>query len=114
MIELEGLRKEYRRFRGRKTVAVDGLDAWTCLRSKKYDLLVVDVDMPRLSGLDVVRRVRADTQLSRLPIIIVSYKDTDADRLNGLEAGADGYFGKSQFQDDQLVSAVQDLIGSAS
>jgi two-component system sensor histidine kinase and response regulator WspE len=92
-------------------VAVDGVDAWTALRSSDYDLLVVDVDMPRMDGIELTRAVRADERLSKLPVIIVSYRERDEDRLRGLEVGADLYLAKSTFHDDQLVHAVRDLIG---
>lgn len=94
-------------------VAVDGLDGWTMLRNHAYDLAVVDIDMPRMNGLELIRHIREDAALARLPVIIVSYKDRDEDRLRGLEVGADHYLAKSSFQDDQLVGAVRDLIGGA-
>jgi len=94
-------------------VAVDGVEAWAMLKSRRYDLVVTDVDMPRMTGLELVRSVRADPQLERLPIVMVSYKERDDDRLRGLEVGADQYLAKSSFHDDQLTNAVRDLIGEA-
>lgn len=92
-------------------VTVDGMEAWNNMRTLQYDLLVSDVDMPRLNGIDLVRRIRQDPRLSALPIIIISYKDRDEDRLRGLEAGANYYLTKSSFQDDTFIKAVTDLIG---
>ena len=94
-------------------LAVDGMQAWNLLRQSDFDLLVADVDMPRLDGIELVRMVRADARLARLPVIIVSYKERDSDRLRGLEVGADLYLKKSSFHDEQLVNAVRDLIGEA-
>jgi two-component system sensor histidine kinase and response regulator WspE len=94
-------------------VAVDGADGWNAVRLGQFDLVVSDVDMPRLNGFDFVKRIRADTRLQRLPVIIISYKDREEDRLRGLEAGADHYLTKSSFQDDTFLRAVTDLIGAA-
>jgi two-component system sensor histidine kinase and response regulator WspE len=92
-------------------VAVDGVDGWNALRTGRYDLVVTDVDMPRLDGIELVRRVRADRRYASLPIVIVSYKDRDEDRLRGLDAGASYYLPKSSFQDDRFLQAVEELIG---
>jgi two-component system sensor histidine kinase and response regulator WspE len=95
-------------------VAVDGMDGWNMLRSADYDLLVTDVDMPRMDGIDLVMLVRADSRLQRLPVMIVSYKDRPEDRARGLEAGADHYLTKGSFHDSTLLDAVADLIGAPS
>lgn len=92
-------------------VAVDGMDAWNSVRNNPYHLVVTDVDMPRMDGIELVTMIRNDPHLNSLPIIIVSYKDRDEDRSRGLEAGADYYLTKGSFQDETLVRAVQDLIG---
>ncbi|HEX3377748.1 MAG TPA: hybrid sensor histidine kinase/response regulator [Candidatus Acidoferrales bacterium] len=92
-------------------VAVDGMDGWNALRSGSYDLMVTDVDMPRMTGIELVSRVKADPHLRAIPVIIVSYKDREEDRLRGLEAGADRYMTKSSFHDQTLLSAVHEFIG---
>jgi two-component system, chemotaxis family, sensor histidine kinase and response regulator WspE len=92
-------------------VAVDGSDGWNAIRAQSYDLIVTDVDMPRLSGIELVSQIKADRSLQNIPTIIVSYKDREIDRLQGLEAGADYYLTKSSFHDDTLLQAVIDLIG---
>ena len=94
-------------------VTVDGMEAWNSMRTSEYDLIVSDVDMPRLNGIDLVRRIRQDARLKALPIIIISYKDREEDRLRGLEAGANYYLTKSSFQNDTFIKAVADLIGKA-
>lgn len=94
-------------------VAMDGAEGWNALRTGKYDLVVTDVDMPRMNGIELVKLIRADARLRDLPVIIVSYKDRDEDRLNGLDAGADRYLTKGTFQDDTFVHTVSDLIGEA-
>ena len=92
-------------------VAVDGMDGFNRVRSGRYDLVVSDVDMPRMNGIEMVSRIRREPSLARLPVIIVSYKDREEDRLRGLEAGASFYLTKGSFHDEQLVNAVTDLIG---
>ncbi|GAB3469695.1 Wsp signal transduction system sensor histidine kinase WspE [Massilia terrae] len=92
-------------------VAVDGMDGWNMLRSADYDLLVTDVDMPRMDGIELVTLLRADARLQRMPVMIVSYKDRMEDRARGLHAGADYYLAKGSFHERALLDAVADLIG---
>jgi two-component system, chemotaxis family, sensor histidine kinase and response regulator WspE len=94
-------------------VAVNGIDGWNALQAKTFDLLVTDIDMPRMNGIELVRRVREQATTQSLPTIIVSYKDRESDRQQGLEVGANYYLTKSSFHDDSLLQAVEDLIGSA-
>ncbi|PTX95981.1 hybrid sensor histidine kinase/response regulator [Spartobacteria bacterium LR76] len=94
--------------------AVDGADAWNALRSGKYDLLVTDIDMPRLDGIELVKLVRGSAQLRDLPVIVMSYKERDEDRARGLEAGADYYLTKSSYQDESILGAVRELLGQPS
>ncbi len=94
-------------------VAVDGMDGWNKVRAERYDLLVSDIDMPRMNGLQLVQAVRADDRLRDLPVIIVSYKEREEDRVRGLEVGANAYLTKSSFHDNRFMEAVVDLIGPA-
>jgi two-component system sensor histidine kinase and response regulator WspE len=92
-------------------VAVDGMDGWNAVRTGVYDLVITDVDMPRMDGIELATLIKRDAQLKSLPVMIVSYKDREEDRLRGLEAGADYYLTKGSFHDETLLQAVQDLIG---
>lgn len=93
-------------------VAVDGMDGWNAVRGGEFDMLLSDIDMPRMNGIELVELVRRDPRLHALPVMIVSYKDRPEDRLKGMQAGADYYLTKGSFHDDALITAVQDLIGA--
>lgn len=93
--------------------AINGMDGWNALRMGEFDLLLTDVDMPRMNGIELIRLVRSDPRLKNLPVLIVSYKEREEDRRQGLEAGANYYLTKSSFQDESLLQAVAELIGGA-
>lgn len=113
-ITVRELEKQILQARGYQVdVAVDGMDGWNALRSQGYDLVISDVDMPRMDGIELLRMIRADPGLRSKPVIIVSYKDRPEDRQRGLEAGADYYLTKGSFHDQRLADAVIDLIGEA-
>ncbi|MFD1560803.1 hybrid sensor histidine kinase/response regulator [Paraburkholderia silviterrae] len=95
------------------SVAVDGMDGWNTLRTGHYDLVITDVDMPRMDGIELVTMIRNDPQQRGVPVMIVSYKDREDDRRRGLDAGADYYLTKGSFHDEALLDAVNDLIGEA-
>lgn len=94
-------------------VAVDGMDGWNAARTGHFDLMVTDIDMPRMDGIELVTLVKKDPNLMYLPVMIVSYKDREEDRRRGLEAGADYYLTKGSFHDEALLHAVVDMIGEA-
>lgn len=92
-------------------IAVDGVDGWNVVRSADYDLVLTDVDMPRMDGVELVGLIRKDLRLHKMPVMIVSYKDRPEDRARGMAAGADYYLTKGSFHDETLLEAVLDLIG---
>jgi two-component system sensor histidine kinase and response regulator WspE len=92
-------------------IAVDGMDGWNAVRAGEFDLVVTDIDMPRMDGIDLVKQIRQHPNLSSVPVMIVSYKDRAEDRNRGLEAGADFYLAKASFHDESLVAAAAELIG---
>jgi two-component system, chemotaxis family, sensor histidine kinase and response regulator WspE len=94
-------------------VAVDGLDGWNAVRTGHFDLVITDIDMPRMDGIELVTLMKRDPHMQSLPVMIVSYKDREEDRQRGLEAGADYYVTKGSFHDETLLQAVVDLIGEA-
>ena len=94
-------------------VAVDGMDGWNAVRTGHFNLVVTDIDMPRMDGIELVGLITRDPNLKSVPVMVVSYKDRDEDRQRGLEAGAAYYLTKGSFHDETLLQAVVDLIGEA-
>jgi len=95
-------------------ISVNGMDGWNAVRTGNFDLVISDVDMPRMDGIELVKHIRNDARIKSLPVIIVSYKDREEDRRRGLEAGADYYMAKENFQPAALRDAVRDMIGDPS
>ncbi|VVD91637.1 hybrid sensor histidine kinase/response regulator [Pandoraea commovens] len=95
------------------SVAIDGMDGWNAVRSETFDMVITDVDMPRMDGIELVTLIKRDPRTAELPVMIVSYKDREEDRQRGLDAGADYYLAKGSFHDDTLLRAVVDLIGES-
>ncbi|MGH8353162.1 MAG: hybrid sensor histidine kinase/response regulator, partial [Pseudomonas sp.] len=90
--------------------ANDGLEAWNALKQGQFDLLVSDVEMPRLDGFTLTSRIRADRELAELPVVLVTALHSAEDRARGLEAGANAYLVKSGFEQESLLDAIRRLI----
>lgn len=91
-------------------VAADGIDAWDLLNSEEVDIVVSDIDMPRLNGFDLTARIRADARLTELPIVLVTALETREDKEKGLRLGANAYVQKSTFDQSNLLEIVRRLI----
>jgi two-component system chemotaxis sensor kinase CheA len=92
-------------------VAPDGAEAWRLLQSQPFALLVSDIEMPILDGFALTERIRADARLRSLPIVLVTAKAAREDRVRGLQAGADAYIAKREFQQSELLDTVDRLLG---
>jgi two-component system chemotaxis sensor kinase CheA len=90
--------------------AVDGLEAFQFLTLEDFDLLVSDVEMPRLNGFGLTARVRSDKRLAELPVILVTALDTHEDRQRGMEAGANAYIVKGSFEQSNLLETIKRLL----
>lgn len=90
--------------------AVDGADAFSQLRAGQFDLVVSDVDMPRLSGFELTARIRADPALGAIPVVLVTSLESRADRERGIEVGANAYLIKSSFDQSNLLGVIQQLL----
>jgi len=90
--------------------SVDGMEAFTLLRAEKFDMVVSDVEMPRLNGFDLTARIRADKKLAELPVVLVTARETREDRERGIDVGANAYIVKSSFDQSDLLDAVRRLM----
>jgi chemotaxis protein histidine kinase CheA len=89
---------------------IDGEEAWKVLQEQDIDLVVSDIQMPKLDGFGLTRRIRASSKLKDLPVILVSRLATSEDIARGAEVGADKYLIKGKFEQKKLVEAVKLLI----
>lgn len=91
--------------------AVDGIDAFSKLRTRTFDLVVSDVDMPRMNGFVLTEKIRTDKKLSEIPVVLVTALDSQRDRERGIDVGADAYIVKASFDQSNLLEVVRKLIG---
>ncbi|MGI5862923.1 MAG: Hpt domain-containing protein [Myxococcales bacterium] len=88
----------------------DGEEAWRSLQESPCQLVVTDVQMPRLDGFGLTRRIKGDERFRSVPVILVTSLDSPADRAAGLEAGADGYLVKREVEHGKLLELVRQLL----
>jgi CheY-like chemotaxis protein len=91
-------------------LAHDGVEALEVLRHAKWDLVISDVDMPRMDGFELTAQLRADPRLRDIPVIIVTSRDSADYRRRGFEAGANAYVTKRDFDQAQILDTVRRLI----
>jgi two-component system chemotaxis sensor kinase CheA len=94
----------------RVRVAVDGLEALELLHTEKADLIITDIQMPRLDGFGLVEALKADPGLKGIPVIIVSSLEQREDQERGLLLGADAYVVKRKFDQTELLEAIRQMI----
>ncbi|MGH2567091.1 MAG: hybrid sensor histidine kinase/response regulator, partial [Bacteroidota bacterium] len=94
----------------RVSTAVDGIDAYTQLRTGEFDIVVSDVDMPRMNGFDLTAKIRGDKKLSEMPVILVTALESREDRERGIDVGANAYIIKSSFDQSNLLEAMRRLV----
>jgi two-component system chemotaxis sensor kinase CheA len=90
--------------------AIDGVDALTLLKQGDFDLVVSDVEMPRLNGFDLTTKIRGDAKLADLPLILVTSLTDPRERERGIEVGANAYIVKGSLDQSNLLSVIQRLI----
>jgi two-component system chemotaxis sensor kinase CheA len=90
--------------------AVDGTDAFTQARSNEFDLIVSDVDMPRMNGFELIAKIRHDKKLCEVPVVLVTALGSREDHERGIEVGADAYIIKSNFDQTNLLEIIKKLI----
>jgi two-component system chemotaxis sensor kinase CheA len=86
------------------------MDAWTTLNLQPFDLVVSDVEMPRMNGFELTARIRTVSSMKDLPVILVTALDTPEDRERGVDAGADAYITKGGFDQERLLDAVRRFV----
>jgi chemotaxis protein histidine kinase CheA/CheY-like chemotaxis protein len=91
--------------------AVDGLDGAARLSGRPYDLVLTDIEMPGLDGIELTRRIRAAAGWEAVPIVVMTSLGSDEDRRAGLSAGANAYLLKSEFDQADLVDTIRRLVG---
>ena len=90
--------------------AVDGIDAITTLKTGDFDLIVSDIEMPRMDGFDLTAKIRGDERLDELPVVLVTALEKREDRERGIEVGANAYIVKSSFDQGNLLEVIRRLI----
>ena len=91
------------------TTAVDGVEALTILKNGNYDLVVSDIDMPRMNGFELTARLRGEKEYAELPVVLVTALASREDRERGIDVGASAYIVKSRFDQSDLLETVQRL-----
>ncbi|MBI2116817.1 MAG: response regulator, partial [candidate division NC10 bacterium] len=92
--------------------AVDGVDALEKLGSGDFDLIITDIEMPRMDGFELLGRIRAQERTRGLPVIVVTNREKAEDKRRGMELGADAYILKASFNQASLLETIQRLIGA--
>jgi two-component system, chemotaxis family, sensor kinase CheA len=99
---------EARGFRVR--LSVDGVDALAQLRQERPDLVIADIEMPRMDGFELLHAMKGDSALASLPVILVTSRDSDEDRRKGLALGADAYIIKQRFDQTELIETIGQIV----
>jgi CheY-like chemotaxis protein len=95
---------------GHEVVSVrDGAQALAAIRERRPDLVVLDISMPEVDGLEVLRRVRADSETRELPVLLLSARAQEADVRRGFDTGASAYV-KKPFSPSELARRVDELL----
>ena len=90
--------------------AIDGSDAYTRAIEHNFDLVVSDVDMPRMNGFELITKIRNNKKMSEMPVVLVTSLDSRDDRERGIEVGANAYIVKSSFDQSNLLEVVDRLL----
>lgn len=92
------------------TTAMDGMEGWNLLKQSQFELVVSDIEMPRMDGFALTKRIRNDRHLRQLPVVLVTALQSPEDRERGLEAGANAYIVKSGFDQSNLLDVIRRLL----
>ncbi|TMA11258.1 MAG: hybrid sensor histidine kinase/response regulator [Deltaproteobacteria bacterium] len=92
------------------TTAVDGEDALIKLYEKSFDIVISDIQMPRMDGFGLIERLKKESRFKDIPVILVTSLQTEADKKRGIEAGADAYITKGTFDQKHLLDIIQRFV----
>ncbi|MCX5873509.1 MAG: hybrid sensor histidine kinase/response regulator [Deltaproteobacteria bacterium] len=90
--------------------AVDGADAWATLKTGNFDVVVSDIEMPRMDGFELTAKIRSDEKFKNLPVVVVTSLESRQDRERGIDVGANAYIVKSSFDQSNLLSVVKRFV----
>jgi two-component system chemotaxis sensor kinase CheA len=90
--------------------AVDGADAWATLKTGNFDVVVSDIEMPRMDGFELTAKIRSDEKFKNLPVVVVTSLESREDRERGIDVGANAYIVKSSFDQSNLLSVVKRFV----
>jgi len=93
----------------RVKTAIDGSDAMSILKTEEFDIVVSDVEMPRMNGFELTAAIRRDKKLAELPLILVTGLESREDREHGIDVGASAYIVKSSFDQSRLIETIRKL-----
>jgi len=92
------------------STAVDGFEATLHLKRERFDLVVSDIEMPKMNGFEMTQAIRSTDELRDIPVVLVTTMDSREDREKGLNSGADAYIVKSSFDQSNLIDVVRNLL----
>jgi two-component system chemotaxis sensor kinase CheA len=90
--------------------AADGEAGWKLLQEQDVDLVITDIEMPRMDGFELTEAIRRSKRSHELPVILISARSSDRDKARGIEVGADAYIVKSTFDQKELLEALGQLL----
>ena len=94
----------------RVRTAVDGLEALALLRAEKADLVIADIQMPRMDGFELLAALKQDPGLNQIPVIVVTSLERAEDQERGLALGADAYIVKRKFDQGELLAGIRQIL----
>jgi len=94
----------------RVITAKDGIDAEALLQEHTPDIILLDIEMPRMDGYELASRIRNDDRMARIPIVMITSRTGEKHRAKAIELGIDDYLGKP-YQESQLLDAIEPLVG---
>ncbi len=92
------------------SVAIDGLEAWSMLPQDDFDVIISDVEMPKMTGLELCKQIKTSPQYQHIPLILLTSLGKPEQREAGLRAGANAYLVKSRFDQGELLETIQAVL----